>query len=179
MEIRHRYLKEQPSYTHTRIYQGLGNRGLWYCIILLEHNPLVLVFTRLKGVAQIVTRVWNPYQSLTDPKQSCFIFTVNITWFLKVLLKSFLCFVSGNCNVLCLLWHPTPLFSVLYKTGVHFVKTHSDSTQSLLLILFVIHLLTPCSPTTRDPFYADRDQKGSVASTGCGCTKKIFAFNFI
>jgi hypothetical protein len=150
------------SYTHIRIYQGLGNRGVVVLHYsgegLLEQNPLVLAFTRPKGVAQIVTRMRNPYLSLADPRQGCFIFTVNIIWFLYFLLKSFLCFVSDNFNVLCLLWHSTPLFSVLYKTGVHFVAIHSDSTHSLLLYLFC-YSPTPCPLATRDPFHADRRPK--------------------
>ena len=43
-------------------------------------------------------------------------------------------------------------------------KLHSDSTQSRVLHLFVIHSPTPCPPATRDLFYADRDQKGSAAN---------------
>ena len=43
------------------------------------------------------------------------------------------------------------------------MKVHSDSTQSLVLIPFVIHSPTPCPPATRDLFNADRDQKESVA----------------
>jgi hypothetical protein len=35
-----------------------------------------------------------------------------------------------------------PLFSVLYKTGVHFVTIHSDSTQSPVLIC--LSFATPC-----------------------------------
>ena len=135
MEILHRYLKEYPSYTHTRIYQGLGNRGdvvLHYSWEgLLEQNPLVLAFTRLKGVAQIVTRVWNPYLPLS--------------WLLYLYFK----YLPGSCKSLCshslVLYQVTSMyfaccdflllvFSVLYKTGVHFVTIHSDSTQSPVCI---------------------------------------------
>ena len=55
------------------------------------------------------------------------------------------------------------MFSVLYKTGVHFVTIHSDTTQ-LLVLMFVCHSPTPCPPVTRDPFYSDSNQKGSVAT---------------
>jgi hypothetical protein len=53
------------------------------------------------------------------------------------------------------------LVALVYKKyDAQLEKLHSDSTQSLVLILFVIHSPTPCPPATRDPFYADRDPKG-------------------
>jgi hypothetical protein len=61
------------------------------------------------------------------------------------------------CDIL-----PT-LFSVLSKTGVHFVTIHSDSTQSPMLCLSVIHSPTPYPPATKDPFYADKGPRGSAA----------------
>jgi hypothetical protein len=91
MEIPHRYLKEQPSYTHARIYQDLENRGVmglhysWEG--LLEQNPLLLAFTRLKGVALIVTRVWNPYLSLS--------------WPLAELLYLYCKHLPGSCKSFC------------------------------------------------------------------------------
>jgi hypothetical protein len=100
---------------------------------LLEQKPLVLAFTRLKGEAQIVIRVWNPYLSLADPRQGCFIFTVNITWFLSVLLKSFLCFVSDNFNVLCLLWHPSNCFLYYIRIRPVFALWHYIQIQHIPL----------------------------------------------
>ena len=54
------------------------------------------------------------------------------------------------------------LFSVLYKTGVQFVTIHSDSTQSPVLHLSVIHSPSRCPSATRDLFYADKGPRGSV-----------------
>ena len=50
--------------------------------------------------------------------------------------------MSGNFNVLCLPWHPTPLFSVLYKTGVYFVKK-TLRFYTISCVASVCHLLTP------------------------------------
>jgi hypothetical protein len=131
----------------------------------------VLAFTRLKGVAQIVTRVWNPYLSWADSRQGCFIFTVNITWFVSVLWRPLFC--VRYFNVPCLLWHPTPLFSVLYKIGVRFVKIYIQIQHSLVLV-FVCHsfLADPCSPVSRTLFPEDRRPKrGSFAAQGKQFTK--------
>jgi hypothetical protein len=59
------------------------------------------------------------------------------------------------------------LVILLYKNfDARLDKLHSDSTQSLVSLLFVIRP-TPHPPATRDPFYADRDQKGSAAPASC------------
>jgi hypothetical protein len=53
------------------------------------------------------------------------------------------------------------LFSVLYKTGVHFVTIHSDSTQSRMLVCLSF-LQTPCPSAPRDPFHTDKGPRGSA-----------------
>jgi hypothetical protein len=59
------------------------------------------------------------------------------------------------------------LVTLLYKKfDAQLEKLHSESTQSLVSHLFVIHSPTPCPPATRDLFYADRDKKGSEAVAG-------------
>jgi hypothetical protein len=99
-------------------------------------DPLVLAFIRLKGVAQIVNKVWNPYLSLADPWQGCFIFIVNITWFFQVLFKSFLCFVSDTsmyfacCDILplCFLYYIRLVFTLWQHTlSCHLCLSPSDS----------------------------------------------------
>ena len=56
------------------------------------------------------------------------------------------------------------LVILLYKKfDARLDKLHSDSTQSLVSHLSVIHSLTPCPPVTRDPFYTDKGPKGSAA----------------
>ena len=56
------------------------------------------------------------------------------------------------------------LIILLYeKFDARLDKLHSDFTQSLVLLLSVIHSPTPCPPATRDPFYTDRNQNGSAA----------------
>ena len=58
MEILHRYLKVTLIQEFIRAQEMGGVVVLHYTLEgLLEQNPLVLAFTRLKGVAQIVTRV--------------------------------------------------------------------------------------------------------------------------
>lgn len=63
-----------------------------------------------------------------------------------------------------LAWFLVALMYKKFHAGLE--KLHSDSTQSRVSCLFVIHSHppTPCPPTTRDLFYADRDQKGSAAN---------------
>lgn len=48
------------------------------------------------------------------------------------LLKAFLCFVSDNFNVPCLLWYSTHLFSVLYKADANFDKNYIQIQHSLV-----------------------------------------------
>ena len=56
------------------------------------------------------------------------------------------------------------LVILLYKKfDARLDKLHSDSTQSPVLHLSVIHSQTPCPPATIDPFYADKGSKGSAA----------------
>jgi hypothetical protein len=115
-----------------------------------------------------VTRLWNPYLSLADSRQGCFIFTVNITWFLSGL-WSIPLFCVRYFNACC----DTLLFCFLYY--IRLVPTfwkYNQIQHSLVSVSichsFLAHMQPePCSLQIRNPI--------KVCQQQCGISKAFYS----
>ena len=70
------------------------------------------------------------------------------------------------------------VFLLYKKFDAQLDKLHSDSTQSPVLCLSVIHSPTSCPPVTRGPFYTDRDQEGSAANQNSKFSREMLVHTY-
>jgi hypothetical protein len=109
----------------------------------------------LHKVQMYNTRVWNPYLSLSWPWVGLpYLCCKHLPGSCKSFWsRSFVLYLVTSMYLACCDFWPL-LFSVLYKTGVHFVTIHSDSTQSCVLVCLPPTDALPTCP--RDRFHTDK-----------------------